>query len=260
MFFLRHRRRKRLEQLPTPGTWPAILERYVPSWEHLPPMERKTLTGRMQVFLAEKNFEGCGGLVLDEAMRVAIAGNACLLLLGDPGDYFPGLGSIVVYPESFSAPIRATDHTGVVTETIEERLGESWQEGSVVLAWDSIREVLRGASGDCNVIIHEFAHQVDAVRGISDGAPLRVMHSRYRDWEDLLAFERRQQRTSRRRRGRPTVLDPYAFTCPAELFAVGTETFFMRPVRFKTSHPELFAELQALYGVDPAAWVVAAEN
>jgi len=192
---------------------------------------------------------------VSEEMRVTIAGYACLLLLHDPAGYYPHLGTVVLYPRSFAAPIRATDHLGVVTETVEERLGESWQEGTVVLAWDSIEEILRGASGDCNVMVHEFAHQVDAQRGLTEGARLLTGSDRCRDWSDLLAAEQGRQRTVRRR-GRPAILDPYALTSTEELFAVASETFFMRPLRLKANHPELYAELRAVYGLDPAAWLI----
>jgi hypothetical protein len=124
----------------------------------------------VQVFLDEKRFEGCGGLDVTDEMRLTIAGYACLLLLGDPAGYYPRLGTVVVYPQSFAAPIKETDHHGIVTETIEERLGESWEEGTVVLAWDSILALIRGGSAGCNVIVHEFAHQFDAQRGLTAGA------------------------------------------------------------------------------------------
>jgi Mlc titration factor MtfA (ptsG expression regulator) len=105
------------------------------------------------------------------------------------------------------------------------------------------------------VVVHEFAHQIDAQRGLTDGTRLLVPGDCCRDWAELLAAEQQRQRTARRR-GRPAILDPYAFTSPEELFAVATETFYMRPVRFKANHPELYAELQAVYGVDPAEWAV----
>lgn len=254
MLFLRNRRRRKLRQLPIPDSWPAVLERYVPAWELLPATERLTLTGHMQVFLAEKNFEGCGGLALDEAMQVAIAGNACLLLLGNPGDYFPGLGSIVVYPESFAAPISETDELGIVTETVEERLGESWQEGTVVLAWENLEEIARREHDDLNVVIHEFAHQLDAGTGLTSGSRLLVTREDCRDWEDLLVTEQRSWRSTRRRGSAPA-LDPYALHSPEELFAVASELFFERPLRLKTAHPALYLELQAVYRIDPAGWI-----
>jgi Mlc titration factor MtfA (ptsG expression regulator) len=207
------------------------------------------------VFLAEKQFEGCGGLAVTEEMRVAIAGHACLLLLGDPDDYYPRLGTVVIYPESFAAPLHATDHLGIVTETVEERLGESWEEGTVVLAWDSIAAIARGSGADGNVILHEFAHQIDAQRGLTSSGRLLVPNGRCRGWEEMLQAEKGRQRMAQRR-GRPTLLDPYAFNSPQELFAVATEACFTHPVRFLAGHPELYREVQAVYGLDPANWLL----
>jgi Mlc titration factor MtfA (ptsG expression regulator) len=252
---LRYWSRRKLSRQPFPAAWRQILDRTVPICRTLPQPLQQVLEKQLQVFLGEKQFEGCGGLDVTEAMRVTVAGYACLLLLHDPDGYYPRLGTVVLYPQSFAAPIRATDHLGVVTETVEERLGESWQEGTVVLAWDSIEEIIRGASGDCNVVVHEFAHQIDEQRGLTAGARLLALRDRYRDWQELLVAEQGRRRSARRR-GRPAALDPYAFTSPEELFAVASEGFIMRPVRFRTSHPELYQELQAVYGIDPAGWVL----
>jgi len=256
---LRFWRRRQLRRQPLSPPWWQILETTVPLCRQLPQPMREALEQHVQIFLDEKHFEGCGGLEVTDEMRLTIAGYGCLLLLGNPDGYYPRLGTVVIYPESFAAPIRDTDRFGIVTETIEERLGESWEEGTVVLAWDSIEELIHGTSGDLNVVVHEFAHQLDAQRKLTGGAGLLALRGRYRNWQELLEAERRGQRSARRR-GRPTVLDPYAFTSPEELFAVATETFFMRPVRFQAGHPELYAELQAIYGLDPASWPLAADD
>lgn len=250
---LRSWQRRQLCRQPFPATWRQLLVANVPLYGRLPETLRAALEKHVRVFLDEKHFEGCGGLEVTEEMRVTVAGYACLLLLHNPDGYYPRLGTVVLYPESFAAPIRATDHLGVVTETIEERLGESWQEGTVVLAWDSIRAIIRGASGDCNVVVHEFAHQIDAQRGLTAGARLLALRGSYRDWQELLAAEQGRLRAARRR-GRPAALDPYAYTSPEELFAVASETFFMRPVRLRSTHPQLYTELVAVYRLDPAEW------
>lgn len=246
--------RRKLSREPFPATWREFLDRNVPLSRRLPQALRPAFEKHIRVFLAEKKFEGCGGLNVTDEMRLTIAGYACLLLLKEPAGYYPQLGSVVIYPESFAAPIRTVDHTGIVTDLVEERLGESWQEGTVVLSWDSVEEIVHGDSGDLNVVIHEFAHQIDAQRGLTDSSRLLAAHGCCRDWQALLAHEQQRLRTVRRR-GPPAVLDPYALTSAEELFAVATETFFMRPVRFKANHPELHAELQAVYGVDPAEWL-----
>ncbi len=250
---LRFWSRRKLLRQPLSPACKEILQANFPLYRRLPEPERVTFEKHLQVFLAEKHFEGCGRLEVTETMRVTVAAYACLLLLHNPAGYYPQLGTVVLYPRSFAAPIRNKDTLGVVTETVEERLGESWQEGAVVLAWDVVEAMLHGTSNDCNVIIHEFAHQIDAQRGITEAAALLTSPPGCRDWYDLLAAAQQQQRTTRRR-ARPAVLDPYAVSDPAELFAVASETFFMRPVRLKANRPELYAELQAIYGADPASW------
>lgn len=253
---LRFWTRRKLAGQPFPPAWREFLDVCLPIYRQLPAAERRTLEKHIRIFLAEKNFEGYGGLEVTERMRVVIAGYACLLLLHDPDGYYPQLGTVVLYPRSFAAPIVDTDETGIVTETTEERFGESWQEGAVVLAWDAIDELLYGRSDDCNVIIHEFAHQVDARRGLSSGAGLLSGNPTYTDWQALLTAVQQRQR-SRRRRGYPAILDPYALTSREELFAVASETFFMRPVRLKANHPEIYDELREVYRVDPADWSTA---
>lgn len=250
---LRFWRHRQLRRQPFPAAWRQLLETTVPLYRRLPQARRTVLEEHVRVFLDEKRFEGCGGLEVNETMRVTIAGYACLLLLHDPAGYYPRLGTVILYPQSFAAPVRSTDHLGVVTEAVEERLGESWEEGTVVLAWDSVQEIIRGASGDCNVVVHEFAHQLDAQRGLTAAARLLTRQDRYQDWQELLAAEENRLRTARRR-GRPAALDPYAFTSPQELFAVASESFFMRPIRLRSAHPQLYAELAAVYRVDPAEW------
>lgn len=253
MGFLRDWQRRRLCRQPFPAAWQAILAGNVRQFERLPPEDRAELRGHIQVLLAEKSFEGCNGQAITDEVRVVIAAYAGLLLLHRRTDYYPLLGSVLVYPTSFAAPIRETDHLGIVTETVEERLGESWESGTIVLAWDSIRELCEGRSGGLNVILHEFAHQLDVEDGITDGAPLCHLGDRYRDWAEVCSAEYARMRRDRRR-GRPLVLDPYGATSPGEFFAVATETFFERPVRLKAHHPELYAELQTLYRQDPAGY------
>src|SRR6476646_5774080 len=92
------RRRARLRDRPAPKAWRQILDSTLPVFSRLTPEDQTELLGHMQVFLAEKHFEGCGGLTLTEEMRVTIAGQACLLLMHRDTDYYPELTTILVYP------------------------------------------------------------------------------------------------------------------------------------------------------------------
>ena len=248
--WLRERRRSRLRQRPFPKEWEAILERDVPLYRRLAETDRDELKRHIRVFLAEKRFEGAGGLAITDEIRVAIAAHACVLLLHRTTDYYPGLYTIIVYPGAYVAARTVREPMGIVTERTDTRLGESSPRGAVVLSWDAV-EVAASDVGDCrNVVLHEFAHQLDGEDGSVEGAPALPDRSRYVAWARILGreYERLRRDTAL---GRKTVLDRYGATSPAEFFAVTTECFFTRPELLKARHPELYAELQQYYQQDP---------
>jgi Mlc titration factor MtfA (ptsG expression regulator) len=152
----------------------------------------------VQVLLEEKHFEGAGGLELTDEVRVTIAAHAALLLLRsgpDEADYFPGLVTVLVYPGAYRAPT-AEHRDGIVSEGDEARLGESWHRGVVVLAWDAARAGARDARDGQNVILHEFAHQLDTADGAADGVPPLDGRSQYRARASSTGTERRARRSS----------------------------------------------------------------
>jgi Mlc titration factor MtfA (ptsG expression regulator) len=245
--FFRRRRRARLRAAPFPPAWRAILSRNVPLYQHLTPDLRRELEGHVQVLLAEKHFEGCGGLTLTDEMRVTIAAHAALLMLRREPHYYPDLVSILVYPSTYLVPVEE-QHGGFVTEAEDERLGESWRRGVVVLAWDAARAGARSTEDGDNVILHEFAHQLDTEDGSADGVPLLDRPSDYKTWARALApeYERLRERPDE------SILDTYGAEDPAEFFAVATEAFFEKPHELRERHPELYAELGRFYRLDPA--------
>lgn len=236
-----------------PPAWEAILAADFAPYRLLPENDLTGLRQLVEDFLARIAFEGCNGQSITDRVRVTIAAYACLLLLHRPHRRYSRLGTVLVYPTSFVAPVAATDAVGIVTEALEERLGESWEIGTLVLAWDSIDELCAGRGGGLNVILHEFAHQIDLEEGISDGALLRDGPPGCRDWSELHQAEYRRMQAARRR-GRPAVLDAYGAESVAEFFAVATETFFERPVRLQAHHPDLYRQLTAVYRQNPAGW------
>lgn len=248
----RTRRRERLRQRPLPDGWIAIIERNVPYYRTLNASDRRELHGHIQVFLAEKRFEGCGGLELTDEIRVTIAAQACILLLHRDTDYYPSLRTILVYPDPYIARVARRLPGGIEIEGREVRLGESWVAGAIVLSWD---DVLRGAADvhdGHNVVFHEFAHQLDAESGSANGAPDLPRRSMYIAWARVMKAEYAHLLDDLAHH-RDTVLDGYGSTSPAEFFAVATECFFEKPVQLEKTHPALYDQLKLFYRQDPAA-------
>lgn len=234
-----------------PEAWRTILNANVPYARLLTAADRDLLEGLVRVFLAEKHFEGCGGLMITDEMRVTIAAQACLLLLHRDGDIYPGLDSILVYPHAYR--VRSARRDGaVVVEADDVRLGESWVHGALVLAWDHVSSATHHVSPGQNVVLHEFAHQLDAEGGSMDGAPDLGSRARYASWAHVLGEEFKEL-SARIHAGRDGDIDPYGATSPPEFFAVITEMFFERPHDLRERHPELYAELAAFYRQDTAA-------
>lgn len=248
---LRARRRRRLAALPFPEAWEDILARNFPLAARLSAEDGAELRRKMRIFLHEKRFEGLGGLVLTDEVRVTIAAHACLLLLRLGDDVYPRLSSILVYPHTYEAPMVVRSPDGVLTEGRQRRAGEAWGLGAVVLAWDDVQRGAADVRDGANVVLHEFAHQLDMEDGVADGAPVLPRRGMYVAWARVLGAEYARLREDVRRSQR-TVMDRYGATDPAEFFAVATETFFEKPRRLRSRHPGLYEQLKTFYGQDPA--------
>ena len=247
------RRRARIAARPFPQAWRRILRRRVPLVAQLPTPLQLRLKSLMQVFLAEKPIIGCQGLEVSDEMRVTIAAQACLPLLGKSRDFYPGLRQVLLYPGAFVVDRPVSAAGGVQMEQRRALAGESWVQGQVLLSW---QDVLHGGAQPGtghNVVIHEFAHQLDQVKGHANGAPLLQSRADYAQWSTVMRneFHALQARIAR---GEPGLIDPYGATDPAEFFAVVSEVFFERGLELAALHPALYGELRRYYAVDPASW------
>jgi len=236
--------------LPFPKAWLEILDKNIPYYRRLSEADRHELQGHIQVFLAEKHFEGCGGLELTDEVKLTIAAQACLLLLHRETDAYRRLITILVYPSAYVAKGIEALGGGVVLEGEQARLGEAWQSGVVVLSWDDVVKGAADIHDGHNVVLHEFAHQLDQEDGTADGAPILEHRSHYLPWARVLQAEYEQLRDDDQHQ-RITVLDTYGATNPAEFFAVATECFFEKPVQLRRKHPELYEQLKSYYKQDP---------
>ena len=234
-----------------PAAWEAILQQHLPVFRLLPEADRSELRSYIRWFLASKVFEGGGGMVITDEIRVLIAAQACLLLLHRETPCYQHLRLIRVYPGAELAVSSA--------ETIG---GESWESGVVLLTWDSVRYGAANPFDGDNLVLHEFAHQLDYEEGQTDGTPLLARGmapaekmGAYIAWAKMLSEEYEQFRRSLDR-GDKTVMDSYGATDQAEFFAVATECFFEKPKQLVKKHPALYEALKQFYKQDPAAWLV----
>ena len=241
---------------PLPAASLALLAANVAPYALMEPALQAQLQRLVVHFLHQKKFVGCGGLVVTEAMRVTIAGLACLLLLNRRNDVYPALHTILLYPDEFVVPRSTLGPGGVITPASQGLLGESWDDGRVILSWADVRRGAARLDQGRNVVLHEFAHQLDTESGAANGAPYLGSVARYRDWAAVLSRDYAGlQRDAWYRQ--PSVLDHYGATSPAEFFAVATETFFEKPHQMADQHGALFAEFVRYYRVDPRLWQTA---
>lgn len=251
----RERQREKLLEHPFPEEHVRVLERNVPHYARLNADAQKRLRDLVQVFVAEKHWEGCGGLALTDEMKVTIAAQACLLVLELPHRLYENVESIFVYPSAVMRPAR---QDGVFVRSREllvsgptPLLGEAHHQGPVVLAWDRVlRDGLRPRDGH-NLVYHEFAHKLDMLDGQADGTPPLASRAEQARWREVCerAFLELRARTQR---GQPTFLDQYGATNEAEFFAVATEHFFDQPRALRKEEPELYEALRQFYRQDPA--------
>jgi Mlc titration factor MtfA (ptsG expression regulator) len=194
-----------------------------------------------------------GGLEMTDEIRVTVAAQACLLLLHRGEDDYPGLSSILVYPSAYRVHTREHSEYGLVTESDQVRLGEAWTAGTVILSWDDVRHGVADDRDGHNVVLHEFAHQLDMEDRDPDGAPVLADRRMYVAWARVLGREYEQLKDAVDRH-QYTLMDAYGTQSPAEFFAVATETFFEKPMKLRDEHSELYEQLREFYGQDPAAW------
>jgi Mlc titration factor MtfA (ptsG expression regulator) len=253
--YRRRARAQRLQQLANQALEPDLLEllrQHMPLYERLPPELQRRLQGLVNVFINDKNFFGSAGLEITDAMRLAVAGNACLLLLGRDNPRFPGAATILIYPDTIVAP--QTHREGaVVHEGASARLGESWQRGPVILSWADVLHGIRNPADGHNVVIHEFAHKLDEENEVMDGLPTLRNHADYAAWARVMTQEFADL-LDRVQHHKNRVIDSYASTSPAEFFAVVSEVFFEQGKTLQRKLPSLYEQLAHYYGVDPAGW------
>ena len=247
------RRRKKLTSVPFPPGWEEIIRSNVAHYAMLGDSEQKHLQALIQVFIAEKYWEGAGGLIVNDEIRVTISAQACLLLLGLPHNYYRNVQSIIVYPSTVVPPQRKLgffENAAAPLELSRPILGQAFAQGPVIIIWDAALRGSRHPEQGHNVIYHEFAHKLDMLDGSADGTPPLRDRAEYRDWVETCTAEFLRLRDDAEH-GKKSFLDAYGATNEAEFFAVATEQFFDKPRAMIKHAPELYRVLKEYYRQDP---------
>lgn len=229
----------------------VIISHEVPITQRLPQALRAKFEGKINRFLDQVEFIGCDGLEVTEAMRLSIAAQACLVIANSDA-WYKNLRTILIYPGAFKSVTKIHDGY-VVREEEVVRLGESWSLGPVVLSWHHSQQGAQVDDDGKNVVLHEFAHQLDDLSGQTNGVPLFRKGQSFAEWERVFldAYARHAHSVER---GKKPALDPYGATNHQEFFAVAIEAFFERPVALKRDEPKVYGQLAVLLDLDPANW------
>lgn len=249
--FAKQRRRKALLASSLSPEQRAIIARLVPITRRLHASLRPALEGKINLFLDQITFRSKGGIEVTDEMRLSIAAQACLLIVNSPA-WYDTLRNVLIYPTVIRT--RRDTHDGqLVREHDLHMAGESWVRGPVVLSWDHALEGGLDESDGYNVVIHEFAHQLDSLTGHTNGIPVLREGKDYSGWEKAMldAFHRHVDRVEA---GYETLIDPYGATNHQEFLAEAIVTFLERPVALQREEPELYAEFSELLAIDPAQW------
>ena len=168
--WLRNRRRTQLLAEPFPAHWEVLLRRNVAHYAHLTAAQQAKLRDDLRVFLHEKRFEGGSGFVVTEEVRVTVAAQAALLILGLDVEFYRRVDAVIVYATTFKTPDpEDLSEDDDLSDT--PLAGQAVYRGPVILSWDAVQAEGRDIGIGQNVVLHEFAHQLDFLDDAIDGTP-----------------------------------------------------------------------------------------
>ena len=221
-----------------------------PVFDRLTEPETERLRALAEKFVRRKSIEGARGLAIEPWMETEIAAQACLPVLALDLEYYRGWRSLIVYPGGFVVRHTYEDEDGVVHEVCEERIGEAWETGPVIISWEDVDASRRGGDEGFNVVIHELAHKLDALTGSTNGLPPLHRGMDALQWSSVFsnAYERLCRCVDE---GNPPPIDEYAAESPAEFFSVASEYFFTIPAELRDAFPLVYEQLTLFYRQDP---------
>ena len=234
-----------------PDEWETIVTEHVAVWHALDADEQAVLEGNADWLLRHKHWEAAQGFALTEEIRVTLAMQAAVPILGLDVDEYREVSAIIVYPSAMlSRGVYSGPAAGTVTDGATPILGQAHdRRGPVLLAWDQAVASSRDPGSGHNVVYHEFAHKLDMLDTLIDGTPPLENRAAVDRWVEVCTepFEALRAGIDR------PPLQPYGATNPAEFFAVATEAFFDVPVVLEQHERDLYDVLRDYYNQDPAA-------
>lgn len=229
-----------LKSVRVPPELPPRLDQNLP-WRGLLNAEQRARHERQTQRLIEQlQFIGCNGLQVTDEQIVLVCGIAALLCLGAEQPPFPQLRTVLLYPAAFGVRDPEPDELGLVWDEPVETLGESWSGQRVVLSWADVEAALAG--DPVNVVVHEFAHQLDDAAPQAEGAPPLPD---YKEWSRVMQAE-----FAALPAGEGEVIDPYGAQSPVEFFAVVVEAYFQSGAALAEQHPALYRLMARYFGFD----------
>jgi len=218
-------------------------------FQGLSAVERAHLRELTTLFLHRKSLSGEQGLIVSTEIALAVATQACLLILKLGMDYYDGWVEVIIYPSTFQVMHDKSDSTGLISRQAQTLSGESWARGPVILSWDDVALGLSGGCAGNNVVIHEFAHKLDSLNGSANGMPPVHAEMHPSTWASTFteAFKQLQHQLKHHH----PKINPYAATSPAEFFAVTSEYFFAAPQRLYDFSAAVYEQLALFYRQDP---------
>ena len=246
------RRASKALREPFSNQWRQLLFSRMGWWSHLAEAEQSHMEDLIRIFLADKTIEGVVGYTPNEDVRLLIAAQACLLILGLDYRFYDDVSAIVVSPGVVVQRGSRRLDGGVVSDDHPALAGQAMLHGPVLLVWDRVANDARHPERGHNVVFHEFAHKIDMRNGAADGVPPLSASLAGRWGEQMPTM------LARLRAGSPMAMDAYGATNPAEFLAVATEAFFVLPAELARAEPDLYSLLRDFYQQDPYARVSAA--
>lgn len=250
--FLWNRKKKReinrLKKQPFPNEYRIFLNK-TPHYSKLSDTDKKKIETSILIFANTKEFIGVGVEITDE-MKVIIAFYACLLMLHiETDNCYDNLQTIIVYPSAVITD--KINYSGGIYNKEKLLIDGQSSDDTVIIVWHDAKSEAYHLRHD-NVIIHEFAHEIDFMDGEIDGIP-PIEKSKYNEWTNILFEDYKKLNKivlKDRDWGKYKLLGSYASTNEAEFFAVVTERFFETPHSLKKHFPELYNELKDFYNID----------